>query len=70
MTFFIGESYRNDVTCYEIPAVHSTALNLLLLSASVHFVEEKKPKGCNMNQVASGSVHWGISKLCSLLETH
>ena len=44
MTSFIGESYRNDVTCYEIPGVHSTTSSLLLPLVSVHFVEEKTSK--------------------------
>ena len=44
VTFFTGESYRNAVTCYEIPGVHSMASSLPLPLVSVRFVEEKKSK--------------------------
>ena len=32
-------------------------------------LKRKNPNGFKRNQVAPGSVRWGISKLCSLLET-
>ena len=41
----------------------------LLLPLLYALLKKKNLKGFNMNQIASGSVRWGISKLSSLLET-
>ena len=69
MTSFIGESYSSDVTCYEIPGVHSTASNLLLPLVSVRFFKEKKPKRFQHESSCTWQCALGISKLFSLLET-